>query len=95
MWFPVYALYHDLKYFPESEKFQPERFSDENKNKSRVLSFTLLKECDVQQCYMYIDFSILQAKYLRRYLLFVHDDEIKFKVVNFHSNAPLHLSHEI
>lgn len=42
MWFPVYALHHDLKYFPESKKFQPERFSDEDKNKSRVLSFTLL-----------------------------------------------------
>lgn len=42
--------------------------------------------------YIYIDFSILEAKYLRRYLLFVHDDEIKFKVVNFHSNAPLHLN---
>lgn len=42
MWFPVYALHHDLKYFPEFEKFHPERFSDENKNKSRVLSFTLL-----------------------------------------------------
>lgn len=31
-WIPIYAFHHDEKYFPNPSKFQPERFSDENKD---------------------------------------------------------------
>lgn len=32
IWISVYGLHHDPKYYPEPEKFDPERFSDENKH---------------------------------------------------------------
>lgn len=30
---PVYAIHRDSKHYPDPDKFDPERFSDENKHK--------------------------------------------------------------
>ncbi|XP_065080342.1 probable cytochrome P450 9f2 isoform X3 [Ochlerotatus camptorhynchus] len=33
IWFPITALHHDPKYFPNPDKFDPERFSEQNRGK--------------------------------------------------------------
>ncbi|CAH0564136.1 unnamed protein product [Brassicogethes aeneus] len=40
VWIPIYALHRDPKYFPNPEKFDPERFSEENK--SKIVPYTYL-----------------------------------------------------
>lgn len=36
---PILAFHHDPEYFPEPNKFDPERFSDENKSKIQPYSY--------------------------------------------------------
>nr|CAD7416316.1 unnamed protein product [Timema poppensis] len=36
---PIFGLHRDKEYFPEPDKFDPERFSNENKHKIKPFSF--------------------------------------------------------
>jgi hypothetical protein len=36
---PIYALHHDPNYYPDPEVFDPERFTDENKNSRPLGTF--------------------------------------------------------
>ncbi|KAL1509780.1 hypothetical protein ABEB36_004464 [Hypothenemus hampei] len=38
-WFPMFGLYRDPKYFPKPEVFDPERFSDENRDQITPYSY--------------------------------------------------------
>ncbi|KAJ9597092.1 hypothetical protein L9F63_027019, partial [Diploptera punctata] len=40
IWIPIYAIHHDPRYYPDPDKFDPERFNEENKDK--IKSFTYM-----------------------------------------------------
>ncbi|KAJ9573563.1 hypothetical protein L9F63_009048 [Diploptera punctata] len=39
IWIPIYGLHHDPEYFPDPDKFDPERFSDENRDKIKPYTY--------------------------------------------------------
>ena len=39
LWIPICSIHRDPEYFPEPEKFDPERFSDENKHSIKPFTY--------------------------------------------------------
>ncbi|KAF2887842.1 hypothetical protein ILUMI_18330, partial [Ignelater luminosus] len=39
VWFPIYAIHRDPQYYPNPDKFDPERFSEENKNDIKPFTY--------------------------------------------------------
>lgn len=73
IWIPIFALHRDPKYFPEPERFDPERFN--NKNKIYIKPYTYLPFGSGPRNCIESRFALLEAKALMFYLL------SKFKVV--------------
>ncbi|XP_012059255.1 PREDICTED: cytochrome P450 9e2-like [Atta cephalotes] len=65
--FPIYALHHDPEYFPNPDKFDPERFSDENKDK--ILPYTYLPFGHGPRKCIGNRFALMETKILIAHLL--------------------------
>ncbi|PSN43541.1 hypothetical protein C0J52_03714 [Blattella germanica] len=57
---PLYAIHHDPKYFPDPERFDPERFSEENKN--NIQKYTYFPFGDGPRICLGRRFAITQVK---------------------------------
>nr|ATN29100.1 CYP6X2 [Apolygus lucorum] len=57
---PVYSLHHDPQYFPDPERFDPDRFSDNNK--SSITPFTFLPFGEGPRNCIGMRFGMLQTK---------------------------------
>nr|AAL15173.1 cytochrome P450 monooxygenase CYP6X1v1 [Lygus lineolaris] len=57
---PVYSLHHDRQYFPDPERFDPDRFSDTNK--SSITPFTFLPFGEGPRNCIGMRFGLLQTK---------------------------------
>ncbi|KAK5641863.1 hypothetical protein RI129_010410 [Pyrocoelia pectoralis] len=64
---PVYAIHRDPRYFPNPEKFDPERFSDENK--SNIVPYSYMPFGLGPRCCIAARFALLEAKILFFHLL--------------------------
>ncbi|KAK9506049.1 hypothetical protein O3M35_008055 [Rhynocoris fuscipes] len=90
---PVYALHHDSKYYPDPEKFQPERFAPENK--SSIPSCAYLPFGEGPRICIGMRFGLLQTKTgivttLAKYKLLKTDDtpeRLTFEPANFISKV--------
>jgi cytochrome P450 family 9 len=67
IWIPVGPLHHDPQYFPEPEKFDPERFSDENKHK--IIPYTYLPFGAGPRNCIGSRFALMEAKAILFHLL--------------------------
>ncbi|XP_071571144.1 cytochrome P450 9e2-like [Temnothorax nylanderi] len=65
--FPIHGLHHDPKYFPNPDKFDPERFSKENKDK--ILPYTYLPFGHGPRQCIGNRFALMEAKILIAHLL--------------------------
>ncbi|XP_032682974.1 cytochrome P450 9e2-like [Odontomachus brunneus] len=67
LWAPVYALHCDPKYFPNPNKFDPERFSDENKD--NIVPYTYMPFGHGPRKCIGNRFALMETKLLIAHLL--------------------------
>ncbi|XP_034946151.1 cytochrome P450 9e2-like [Chelonus insularis] len=89
MWIPIFGLHHDEKYFPDPEKFDPERFSDENKlniNSSTFIPFGLGPRKCIGERFALMETKIILAHLLQKFTIKPTDktkEKIEFDKKNF------------
>ncbi|KAK5641517.1 hypothetical protein RI129_010064 [Pyrocoelia pectoralis] len=67
IWFPASSLHHDKKYFPNPDKFDPERFNEQNKHK--INSYAYLPFGAGPRSCIASRFALLEMKLLILHLL--------------------------
>lgn len=89
VWFPVYALHRDPKYFPDPEKFDPERFSETNRD--NIVPYTYIpfgigpRKC-IGNRFALMETKLVIANLLHRFYLRPTEKTripIKFSKTNF------------
>lgn len=88
IWIPIYGFHHDPQYFPNPDKFDPERFSDENKhliNQDAYMPFGV----GPRQC-IGIRFALMEVKTMLYYLVLNYSFHVVEK-----TQIPLRLSKSI
>ncbi|KAK0080395.1 hypothetical protein PV326_008191 [Microctonus aethiopoides] len=92
-WLPIYALHHDPKYFPNPEKFDPERFNDDNK--SNIIPYTFMpfgigpRKC-IGERFATMETKIILAHLLQKFIIKPTDkstEKIEFDKKNFNIAA--------
>ncbi|KAK4878885.1 hypothetical protein RN001_011391 [Aquatica leii] len=67
LWIPIFGLHRDVKYFTETERFDPERFNEENKSKIQQNAYLPFgigpRSCIANR------FALMETKVLYFYLL--------------------------
>ncbi|XP_034937249.1 cytochrome P450 9e2-like [Chelonus insularis] len=71
-WVPTFAMHRDPKYFPEPDKFDPERFSPENKEKINPYTYTPFgigpRKC-IGERFALMEIKILFVRLLRKFVI--------------------------
>ncbi|XP_066259970.1 cytochrome P450 9e2-like [Euwallacea similis] len=67
LWIPIISIHHDEKYYPDPEKFIPERFSEANKG--NILPYTYLPFGVGPRACIGSRFALLEIKAIMFYLL--------------------------
>nr|XP_031837183.1 cytochrome P450 9e2-like [Nomia melanderi] len=87
VWYPSYAFHHDPKYFPEPEKFIPERFNE--KNKTNIVPYTYIpfgvgpRMC-IGNRFALMEVKIMMVSLLRRFVIVPNE---KTKPLVFKKNS--------
>lgn len=87
VWIPIYGIHSDPKYYPNPEKFDPERFSNENKHK--INSSTYMPFGVGPRNCIGSRFALMECKAVLFYLLSAFTFEVSEK-----TQIPLRLAKE-
>ncbi|XP_044004675.1 cytochrome P450 9e2-like [Aphidius gifuensis] len=82
-WIPIYGIHMDPNYFPQPDKFDPERFNDDNKDNilpNTLIGFGLGPRKCIGERFAVMETKIIIAKILKKFII-NPTDKTKEKIV--------------